>query len=265
MISQGEINRLQTKTPQQRFMQMLQQEFQFAPKIAQVILEEAQASFAGQSSALKPGQMWVILAKREARPGRPLRETEKTQVTWTVDAGTEDLQVRQQHGQTGLRRVRIQRLVLEAVEQGGVATQEDLAQVLNVSVRTIKRDCLVLQNEGLYLPTRGNLHGIGRGQTHKAQIIRHWLHGWTYDQIVWQTHHTATAIKRYIQAFVRVIELHQQGFSENQIGLLLQMGLALVQEYLAVYRQNDTPECRERLQEQLKRLSGQSTAQKGAL
>ena len=137
--------------------------------------------------------------------------------------------------------------------------------MLNVSVRTIKRDCLVLQNEGIYLPTRGNPHGIGRGQTHKAQIIRHWLRGWTYDQIVWHTHHTATAIKRYIQAFVRVIELHQQGFSENQIGLLLQMGLALVQEYLAVYRQNDTPECRERLQEQLKRLSGHSTAQKGGL
>ena len=148
-------------------------------------------------------------------------------------------------------------------EQGGVASQEDLAQVLNVSVRTIKRDCLVLQNEGIYLPTRGNLHGIGRGQTHKAQIIRHWLQGWTYDQIVWHTHHTATAIKRYIQAFVRVIELHQQGFSQNQIGLLLQMDLALVQEYLAVYGQNDSPECRERLQEQLKRLSGPTTAQKG--
>ena len=120
MISQDVINRLQTKTPQQRFIQMLEQEFQFAPKIAQVILEEAQASLTGQISALKPGQTRVILAKREAHPGRPLRETEKTQVTWTVDAGTEDLQVKQQHGQTGLRRVRIQRLVLEAVEQGKV-------------------------------------------------------------------------------------------------------------------------------------------------
>ena len=264
-MSQDEINRLQSKTAQQRFIQMLQQEFQFAPKIAQVILEEAQASFAGQSCALKAGQMWVILAKREARPGRPLRETEKTQVTWTVDAGTEDLQVKQQHGQTGLRRVRIQRLVLEAVEQGGVATQEDLAQVLNVSVRTIKRDCLVLQNEGLYLPTRGNLHGIGRGQTHKAQIVRHWLQGKTYDQIIWLMHHSAPAIKRYIQNFVRVVELHQQGFSQDQIALLLQMGLALVQEYLAVYRQNDTQQCRQRLQEQLERLNGHSRAKKGAI
>ena len=85
------------------------------------------------------------------------------------------------------------------------------------------------------------------------------------DQIVWQSHHTATAIKRYIQAFVRVVELHLQGFSETQIGLLLQMGLALVQEYLAVYHQNDNPECRERLQEQLERLSGFSPAQKGVL
>jgi len=265
MINQDVINRLQSKTPQQRFIQMLEQEFQFAPKIAQVILEEAQASLLGQFTSLKPGQIRVILAKREARPGRPLRETEKVEVTWTIDAGVEDRQVWQRHGQTEVRRVRIQRLVMEALEQGGVATQEDLAQVLNVSVRTIKRDCLVLQNEGIYLPTRGNLHGIGRGQTHKAQIIRHWLQGKTYDQIIWLTHHTATAIKRYIQSFVRVVELEQQGFSENQIGLLLQLGVALVQEYLAVYRKNDSQECRERLQEQLERLSGHSTAKKGAV
>ncbi len=265
MISQDVINRLQSKTGQQRFIQMLEQEFQFAPKIAQVILEEAQASFVGQTCGLKPGQMWVILAKREVRPGRPLRETEKTQVTWTVDAGIEDLQVKQQHGPTGLRRVRIQRLVMEAIEQGGVATQEDLAQVLNVSVRTIKRDCLVLQEEGLYLPTRGKLHGIGRGQTHKAQIIRHWLQGKTYDQIIWLTHHSAMAIKRYIQSFVRVVELDQQSFSGDQIALLLQMGVALVQEYLAVYRQNDTPDSRQRLQEQLERMRGHSKAKKGAV
>jgi hypothetical protein len=259
MIKQDVIDR----TPQQRFVQMLEQEFQFAPKIAQVILEEAQASLLGHIGPLRPGQIRVIVATREARPGRSLRETEKVELTWTVDAGAEDRQVWQRHGQTGLRRVRIQRLVMEALEQGGVATQEDLAQALNVSVRTIKRDFVILQAKGIYLPTRGNLHGIGRGQTHKAQIIRHWLQGKTYDQIMWLTHHTATAIKRYIQNFVRVVELQQQGFSQDQIGLLLQMGVALIKEYLAVYHQNDNPECRQRLQEQLERLNGPSTAKKG--
>ena len=77
----------------------------------------------------------------------------------------------QQHGSPTLRRVRIQRLLDEALAQGAVATQEDLAQALHVSLRTIKRDCAA-QAQEVYLPTRGNLHGIGRGQTHKAQIGR---------------------------------------------------------------------------------------------
>lgn len=263
MVKQDVVDRMQTKTAQQRFVQILEQEFQFAPKVAQVILEEAEASLRGQVTSLRPGQIRVIVAKREARPGRSLGETEKVEITWTVDAGPEDRQVWQQYGQQGLRRVRIQRLALEALEQGGVATQEDLAQVLNRSVRTIKRDIEALQAKGLYVPTRGQLHGIGRGQTHKAQIIRAWLQGQTYDQIMRQTHHSATAIKRYIQAFVRVIELEQQGFSDRQIGLLLQMGVALVKEYLAVYHHNDTPACRQRLQEQLARLKGACRAKKG--
>ncbi len=263
MEKQAVVARMQTKTGQQRFLQMLEQEFQFAPKVAQVILEEAETSLGGQVTGLRPGQIRVIVARREARPGRSLRETEKVEVTWTIDAGQEDRQVWQRQGQQGLRRVRIQRLAVEAIEQGGVATQEDLAQVLNRSVRTIKRDIEALQAKEVYVPTRGNLHGIGRGQTHKAQIIREWLQGKTYDQIMRQTHHSATAIKRYIQAFVRVIELDQQGFSESQIGLLLQMGEALIKEHLTVYHQNDKAECRQRLQEQLERLNGSSRAKKG--
>lgn len=259
------IERLEAKTPEQRFVRMLEQEFDFAPKIARVILEEAQASLLGSpGERLRPGQMRVILTQRDAGHGRALRETESSEVTWTVDAGAEDAQIRQRHGQQALRRVRIQRLLLEALEQDAVATQEDLARVLNVSLRTIKRDCAALQAQGIYLPTRGNLHGIGRGQTHKAQIIGCWLRGETYDQIALHTHHRPVSIQRYIQTFVRLVQLHRQGFSKNQIGMLLQISPVLVQEYLAVYQQHDTPDCRERLQDQLRRLDGQPAAKRGA-
>ncbi len=263
MISQDVINRLQSKTGQQRFIQMLEQEFQFAPRIAQVILEEAQTCLFGQPERLGSGQTRAILAKRNAGHGRALRETETTEVTWAIDAGVEDRQVWQQHGAKALRQVRVQRLLLEAVEQEAAATQEDLAQALNTCVRTIKRDFEELQAKGIYLPSRGNLHGIGRGQTHKAQIIECWLRGETYDQIGLHTHHALVSIQRYIRTFVRVIELHQQGFSKNQIAMLLQIGVALVQEYLAVYQNNDSPDCRVRLQEQLERLGRGSGTKKG--
>lgn len=247
--------RLETKTAAQRFKQMLEQEFHFAPKIAQSILEEAQSHLVEPTEQNQAGQQTVILAKREAGSGRPLEKTELIQISWTLDAGAEDQQVGQQHGHKALRQVRLQRLLLEALEQGAVASQEDLSQALRVSVRTIKRDFAELQSQGLYLPSRGNLHGIGRGQTHKAQIIGQWLQGATYDQIVQRSHHCLSSIQRYIQTFVRVIELHQQEFSELQIAQLLQIGQPLVQEYLAVYEQHDQAECRQRLGEQMARLT----------
>jgi hypothetical protein len=145
-------------------------------------------------------------------------------------------------------------LLDEALEQGGVATQEDLAVALNVGVRTIKRDCQVLAQEGIYLPTRGNLHGIGRGQTHKALIIGRWLRGETYDQLMMSTRHSLTSIRRYVQTFLRVVELHRQAFSVGQIAQLVQSGEALIRDYLAVYDYHDTPEYRTRLEEQLQRL-----------
>jgi hypothetical protein len=264
-MNNEEIERLQAKTPEQRLLHVLAQDFHYAPKVAQAILEEAQVCLLGSPGPLRPGQTRVILTRYEAGHGQALRDTPATEVVWTVDAGLEDRQVLQQHGSVALRQVRIQRLLDEALAQGAVAVQEDLAQVLHVSLRTIKRDCAALQRQGLYLPTRGKLQGIGRGQTHKAQIVGHWLRGATYDQITRQTRHSPSAIQRYIQTFVRVVEVQQQGFAEGQMALLLEIGVPLVREYLAVYHQHATPECRERLAAQLERLGRAGMPQKGGV
>ncbi len=261
-MKKDEIQRLQAKSREQRFLNMMEQEFNFAPKIAQALLADAQDCLFGQPVQLKPGQMRVVLLERGAAHGRSLRQTPTKEVTWTIHAGAEDLQVERQHGAIALRRLRIQRLLSEAVEQGAVATQEDLAPVLQVSVRTIKRDCAELQQQGISLPTRGNLQSIGRGQTHKGQIVGRWLRGETYDQVAQHTHHALTSVKRYIQTFARVTQLQRQSFSLGEISLALQISEALVKEYLAVCQQNDTPFCRQRLSQQLKRLSRTQTEPK---
>ncbi len=245
--------RQQAKTPEQRFLQVLEADYGQPPRVSEAILEEAQACLFGQGSALRPGQVRVLLTAMEAGHGRSLRETKLKEVVWTVDAGQEDLQVQQEHGLTGLRRVRIQRLA------------EDLARVLNVSTRTIKRDSKALEAEGIYLPTRGRLKGIGRGQTHKAQIVGRWLRGETYDQIQLHTRHSLVSIKRYVQSFVRVVDLHQQGMPESQIAFVLQISNYLVGEYLGLYRQHDATEYQARLTEQIERLRRAPSEKKEAL
>ena len=212
-MQQNEIERLQAKTPEQRLISVLQQEYHFAPKIAQALVAEAQACLVGPDLPLQPGQMRVVLLKRKAPPGRALSQSQMVEVVWTIDAGPEDQAVLANYGLCALRQVRIQRLLEEALAQGAVASQEDLARALQVSVRTIKRDWAELQAQGLYLPSRGHLQGIGRGQTHKAQIVGRWLRGETYDQIARHTHHAVSCVQRYVQTFVRVLNLHQQGFT----------------------------------------------------
>ena len=264
-MKQDEIQRVQAKTRAQRFLNVMEQAFHYAPKIAEAILAEAEACLMGEATGLKPGQMPVILLRREARQGCSLRQVATQEVIWTVDGGEEDQEVARQHGVAALRRVRLLRLLSEALEQGAVASQEDVARALQVSVRTIKRDCAYLQEQGITVPTRGHLQGIGRGQTHKAQIVGRWLRGETYDQVARHSHHSLTCVQRYIQTFVRVIQLHHKQFTEGEISLALQLGPALVQEYLAVYAQHDTPFCRQRLEEQLARLSSSpSGAKRGA-
>ena len=56
--------RWMVKTPEQRFLSELQEGFQYAPRIAQVILEEAKEHLLGNNDNLMIGQMRVILAEK---------------------------------------------------------------------------------------------------------------------------------------------------------------------------------------------------------
>jgi len=254
MSKAARIARQVSKTEEAHLLAQLEQEFDFAPRIAQAIVEEAQAVLSRPLDELGSGQIWVYLVKRESGHGKSLQESETKAIRWTIDAGAEDQEVLSKYGRVALRRVRIQRLLSEAVEQDALASQEDLAHVLHVTVRTIKRDCKALAEQGLSLPLRGNVHGIGRGQSHKALIISRWLQRETYDQLARSTKHTVVSIRRYVQTFLRIVEFHQAGFSAAEIVHLAQCGFALVEEYLTIYQQCDDPLSQAKLQEELVRF-----------
>ena len=253
--------RAMSKTQAGQLQQKLESDFHLAPRIAQAVVSEAEACLGMETTARVAGQRLAILANRQASHAQAMGQTAMQQVYWTVDAGSTDAAILAEHGKSALRQVRIQRMVDEAIEQGALASQEDLAIALEVDVRTIKRDCQALQATGAYLPLRGRVRNIGRGQSHKSQIIKRWLHGETYDQLTQSTHHHISCIARYVQSFVRMVVLCQEGMSESQIAHLTQSSVKLVQEYLTLYREQDEPSCRERLQEQIERLQGSGGAQ----
>jgi hypothetical protein len=234
MNNQSTEERLAVKTREQRFLTILQTEFQYAPREAQEVLAVAQEVLVPSVAAVQPGQMRAVLAAAHAPSGRPLRAAQLVEVVWTVDAGREDLDVLTVHGATALRRVRLMRLAEEAVEQGGLATEEDLARALQVSVRTVRRDIAALHAAAYLVPTRGKIQGVGRGQSHKVIIVGLYLDGYSYQDIQHRSHHSLSAIQRYITWFGRVALLHAQDLAARDIGFLLGLSTYLVEQYLAL-------------------------------
>jgi DNA-binding Lrp family transcriptional regulator len=250
--------RLAVKTPEAAFLYILQKEFNFSSRVSRELLNTAQEMLVGGASAaaVRPGQVRLVVASLKAPFGPPLAETDKVEVTLTVDAGAEDAEVKGREGLEGLRQGRILRLTEEALEQGGLLTQEDLARVLGVDRRTVVRDVKVLKAAGHLVQTRGAVKGVGRGQTHKVRIIELWLDREGYEKISRWMHHSPQAIKRYVSIFLRVVLLHRQGTLVKEIAFLTQASVRLVKDYLAVYEAAlAEPHRREKLEEELARVS----------
>ena len=79
---------------------------------------------------------------------------------------------------------------------------------------------------------------MGRGQTHKTQILDLYLSGHQFSDIERSTKHSETAIKRYIQDFARVVILKLKGFSVDQIRISTGFSHRLIGEYLKLHKQH---------------------------
>ncbi len=257
--------RLATKTPEAAFLHILQDEFCLPRRVSRALLDVAQETLLGSatSTRVRPGQVRLIVASLKAPFGPPLSETDKVEVTLTVDNGVEDDTVRATQGVEGQRQGRILRLTEEALEQGGVLTHEDLARALRVDVRTIRREVKALKADGHLVQTRGMVKGVGRGQTHKVKIIELWLDRHGYDQIARWMRHSPQAIKRYVSTFLRVASLHRQGVAEEEVAFLTDASLRLVKDYVALYTAAlERPHRREKLEEELARVTPQAEKKK---
>ncbi|MCD6317755.1 DUF1670 domain-containing protein, partial [Candidatus Aerophobetes bacterium] len=153
------------------------------------------------------------------------------------------------YGRVALRQIRILRLVEEALDQGGILTQEDLAHILRVDVRTIKRDIAYLRRKRYLVHTRGQIKGIGRGKSHKVAIVELYLQRHTYTEISRRTRHSPFAIKRYLTTFSRVINLKRKEVDSEEIAFLLGISSHLTGEYLKLYQKYNLPQYQDRIED----------------
>lgn len=225
---------------------------------AQAILETVYKVFGpyfDSSPTLKPGQVLFTAISEDTAPNVQLNHARYVTVALTLDAGSDDLHIRRELGVPGLRRARMQRMSIEAFQQGGLLTVEDLAhRLLNCGERTISRDLAELENEGILLPLRSMVKDMGRALSHRELIIAQWLAGKEYSEIAHATHHSIAAVQNYVHAFKRIAALVDEGYDVHTISFLVKVSASLAEAYIALYQTVEAvPHRREELKNYLKK------------
>ncbi len=233
--------RLNAKTLDQMFINMVEQGYECPPFVSKAILETAKSVFVPDQcnpNVMNVGQVKILGIAASEPAGKALSECEMKTAVVTLDAGKEDEEVRENYGLAALRQARLARITHEAWDQGVSLTQEDLAfKLLNCGVRTVRRDIKALAKRGVIVPTRGQQKDIGPGVSHRVEAVRLYIERKTFTEIERTLKHSPTAIKRYILTFSRVAYLTEKGYSTKEIAFLVQISERLTGEYQALYRQ----------------------------
>ncbi len=259
-IKKRAIERRQIKSSEGEFIWELENSYELSPKLSSLILMSAKECLL-RDHPLREGQIEVTVLGIEERAGKVIEKIEKKRVRLTIDNGIEDIEILKDYGRISLRRVKIQRLTEEAIEQQGVLSQEDLSKYLSCTVRTIQRDIRWLKQEGQEVITRGYLHNIGRGQTHKAKIIGMYLDGLTYSEIRRKSRHSVGAIKRYLESFTKVVMSVNRGiYRYKEISLVTGLSITLVTQYTKLLRESKKDKLRK---ENLEMLITRSSYREG--
>lgn len=233
------LKRQEHKTSEGEFILELETEYGLCPKMRDSILDSAKKILI-RDNVLKEGEIEVSIISIEEPSGKIMEKMNKTRVRLTIDNLKEDIEVLKEFSRIALRKVRIQRITQEAIEQNGVLSQEDLSKYLGCDVRTIKRYISEIRKQGIEVITRGVLHNIGRGQTHKSKIVGlsqrdgfPYLEGKTYSDIKLKTRHSVGAIKRYLESFVKVLMSYHNGIRKiRDISSVTGLSDTLVRQYL---------------------------------
>ena len=181
------------------------------------------------------GQIVWTAVSIDRPPGINKKMEDTELVTVVLDASiAEDIQSRIDRVPPAQWRLRKAiRMCRQAYEQGGLLTNHDLSEILNIADSCI--GSLLANHERqtkTLIPRRGTLHDIGSGLSHKWIIChKRYVEGKSAYRIARDTYHSLEAVDRYLGQFDRVRHCLQQGLNTIEIAHILNCGVSLVEAY----------------------------------
>ena len=249
MYQADSAQRLDSKSILHALQVELQQGYDLSPVEAQVLARRVQQLVNDQlGQTRQPGQITYQAIGVDEPPGKALRDCRKVAVHLTV-AGSEDSQVWAAEGAEALRRLRVQRLVYEALMQGGALSQEDIACLLGISVKTVGRIFAFWRQQGQRLPSRGEIQDMGRGVSHKVAVVKRYLQDLSFSRIAAELgHHGLESMARYLRHFALVMVLEERGLTPAQMQSIIGISPNLIHQYRTLYQELNVPEHHRTLQ-----------------
>ena len=266
-MDQQAIDRLSTKSN----WQMLQMEllnYRLSPIEAKAVVHRIHDYLDEQNpDRLDEGQIFYYAVAFSEPASKPLKECQLVRIKLTIYA-PDDLDYLEvgRGGTPKLRRVRLFRIVFEAVDQGALLAQEDLVRLLGISRRTLVRIIEEYHEKGIFIPTRGYCKDMGRGTSHKTVAIEMYLKYASYTEMERKTGDTPSSLMRYIKDFAAVVSAVDAGLSPDQVRVVTGMSEKLVSEYIDLYRRYDTEEHQDildRIRHPLETIVAPEKAKKG--
>ena len=204
---------------------------------AEMILEVVHKHMRAQEH-LKHGQaLWMaVSAANPPRHKQRIIDTELVPVLLDVSTA-DDVQKRIDRSPAGQRLLyRAVRLCEQAHKQGGLLSNCDLAELLNVSDSRIASVLAAHERQtGTLVPRRATLHDVGTGLTHKRIICwKRYAEGKEPHIVARETYHSLEAVDRYLGQYDRVRHCRLQGMTPEETAHTLACNLGLVRQYLAI-------------------------------
>jgi hypothetical protein len=243
MFNQDSVKRLDAKSPLHAIQVELQHGYALSPVEAQVLAQRLQQLVDEQTGYSRGlGQITYQAIDVNEPAGKPLEACRKVAVHLTL-FDQQDVEILASQGTAGLRRIRVHRLVHEALMQGGALSQEDLSCLMGTSLRSIKRIFAHYRQVGAPLPSRGELQDIGRGVSHKVPVIRRYIQGLGFTEISRSLgNHGIESMGRYLRHFALVMILDDRGLSPEQMQSVIGISCNLIAQYRQLYAELNQPE-----------------------
>jgi uncharacterized protein DUF1670 len=155
-----------------------------------------------------------------------------------------DLRIRKAYGVSGLRRHKLLRITAEALQQSFPLSQDLVSfDILGCGLRTLQRDVAHFGGAGVFVPfQRVSMNDRKRRYTYPVAAAKLYLEGRSQQEIAATLYQNLDVVEGFIQVFAKIVRLAISGISSAHIGTVTQVPDVLIEEYLSLFKEYNTPQ-----------------------